>query len=89
MKFEWDESKARANKAKHRVEFEIVHRFEFGTALIEFDDDLNYGEDRWRAIGFAGPTVHTVIFTERNDIYRIISVRKATREEEKRHAVSF
>ena len=38
-------------------------------------------EDRWNAIGFAG-SVLFVVYTERkDDVIRIISVRKATKEE--------
>lgn len=82
MKFEWDDRKARANLAKHGVSF--------GTASKAFDDpamietyQIEDGEERWKAIGMADNTLLVVVYTERGAKRRIISARKATRNEQK------
>jgi uncharacterized DUF497 family protein len=85
MRFEWDEKKARTNRIKHRVDFELVVRFEFRSALIELDDDLDYGEERWSAIGWIGLGLFTLVYVERSDAIRVISLRKATNDEKRRY----
>lgn len=83
MQFEWDENKARSNKTKHGVGFESAQQFDFDTALYVVDNAVAYGEDRWQAIGLIGFQLHMLIFTERRDRIRIISLRKATYAEMK------
>ena len=51
-------------------------------ALIELNEREDYGEERWKGIGFLRKGVVVVIFTERhNDTIRIISARKADKNE--------
>jgi hypothetical protein len=86
MRFEWDENKDRANRAKHGVGFE--------TAKLVFDDPLHIslqdrfedGEERWRTLGLAGVVVllvvaHTYRDSDAGEVLRIISARKATKRE--------
>lgn len=83
MKFEWDENKARANKAKHGVGFEAARNFDFDNALYRIDDIISHGEERWKAIGMIHGQLHVLIFTEREDRIRVISLRKADRQDQK------
>lgn len=86
MKFEWHERKAKLNRAKHGVEFGIVQSFEFDSATYILDDTADYSEDRWIAIGLIGFGMYTLVFTDRgDDVIRVISLRKATKEEIKLH----
>ncbi|MEQ8403291.1 MAG: BrnT family toxin [Roseitalea porphyridii] len=80
--FEWDADKARRNRAKHRVDFTEIERFDFGTC-IEFDvtEMAQDGEERVMAIGFIGVHLHVLIYTERGETMRLISLRRATPEE--------
>ena len=84
-RFEWDDDKARLNLRKHGVDFEDACRaIDDPNALIEADDEPD--EERWQTIGLAADQVLFVIWTERHgNIIRIISARKATREEENRY----
>lgn len=84
MDFEWDPRKAKANKAKHGVDFELAKDvFRDPTCLISLDDS-GEDEERWRIIGLAGGKVFLVVFTERNDdVIRIISAREANKREER------
>ena len=43
-------------------------------------------EARWNAIGFIGLVLHFVVYTERGERIRIISLRKADRKEMRKYA---
>lgn len=80
MTFEWDENKNRSNKQKHGITFETAARVFLDPNLIVVSDP-ELSEERWDAIGFVGSLLF-VVYTERdNDKIRIISARKATKEE--------
>lgn len=81
MRFEWDAEKARRNKAKHGESFEMVRLFDFDNAKIVEDDELDYGEERLVAIGLIRDRIYIVVFVERGDVVRVISLRKADRNE--------
>jgi len=77
LKFEWDEEKAAINLKKHKVAFEdAVYVFQDENRIEFFDVEHSDVEDRYVAIGMVG-TVLYVVFTERKDVTRIISARKA------------
>jgi uncharacterized DUF497 family protein len=83
MPFEWDETKAAENYAKHGVSFETATEvFRDPFAVERLDDREHYGEDRFILIGIAEGVVLTVVYTERNSRIRIISARQATRHEQ-------
>lgn len=50
--------------------------------LDEIDRRFNYGEDRFNFTGMAGGALLTGTYTDRNGRFRIISARKATRNEQ-------
>ena len=77
--YEWDAGKRQANLAKHGVDFADMDAFEWDTAALDMDE--SHAESRWVAIGFIGAVLYFVVFTERADNIRIISLRKATRRE--------
>lgn len=81
MIFEWDDSKAEANLAKHQVAFEVVVEFEFETALVRVDGRRDYGEPRSIGYGFVGDRLHVLVFTTRSKTLRVISLRKANDRE--------
>jgi len=81
MEYEWDDSKCKANIAKHGVDFLSAEEFDWSTAIEVIDDRLDYGENRWIALGFIGNCLHVMIYTDRIDTIRVISLRKAKRHE--------
>jgi uncharacterized DUF497 family protein len=86
MDFEWDSTKARANKAKHRVTFEEAITVFFDPARILDIDETDQDDERWWTIGLAGSRLLFVVYTERdNDVIRIISARKASKREERNY----
>ena len=86
MPYEWDEAKRRGNIAKHGIDFAESARFQWGTAIIEMDD--RHSEPRFRAFGYIGSRLHTVVYTERGGNTRIISIRKANPKEMQRYAAA-
>ncbi len=77
LKFEWDDEKAAINLKKHKVAFEdAVYVFQDENRIEFYDAEHSDNEDRYVAIGLVG-TVLFVVFTERKDVTRIISARKA------------
>lgn len=85
MQFEWDEAKNLENIRKHKIDFADVPAMFEGEMLVELDDRFEYGEERWVGIGFLGPGVAVVVWTEQKDNrIRIISARRANRYERKR-----
>lgn len=85
MQFEWDEAKNLENIRKRQIDFADVPEMFESAMLIELDDRIDYGEDRWVGIGFLQNGIAVVVWTERQgDVIRIISTRKANRYERKR-----
>lgn len=83
--FEWDDAKAAANLAKHKVSFEQA-RDAFGDMFaVEYEDDrADYGEDRTVLIGMVGNRLLAVVYTLRGENIRIITAREAE-PHERRH----
>lgn len=83
MNYEWDNAKQRANIEKHGIAFIRMEDFEWETAVMI--PSSRSGELRWAAIGDIGDRLHHVVFTERGDRRRIISLRKANLRERNRY----
>jgi uncharacterized DUF497 family protein len=79
--FEWDQAKAIGNLAKHRVSFEAA-RGVFRDVFALERHDLASREVRYIITGMANGVILTVIYTKRGERIRIISARKATRNEQ-------
>jgi len=85
MEFEWDENKCAANLEKHGIEFEIVRDFDWQTAQMVEDMRFDYGERRFWALGLIDDRPHVIVFTRRDTVVRVITLRKANRGEVKHY----
>jgi hypothetical protein len=81
MRFEWDEAKNRSNIQKHGIDFNDAQDLFKHPLLSLLDNRENYGEERWIGIGWLQHIIAVVVYTERDDVIRLISVRKATKNE--------
>ena len=82
MDFEWDQAKAESNLRKHGISFSAATRvFDDAWAIERPDARNDYGEDRFILIGEASGEVLVVVFTERVEGLRIISARRASKNE--------
>lgn len=83
MTYTWDEEKNRANIRKHGIDFLDVPAM-FQHPMVTFLDQRDYDEVRWIGIGILKTLLAVVVFTEpKPNTIRIISARKATRNEER------
>jgi uncharacterized DUF497 family protein len=81
--FEWHAGKARSNYNKHGVHFETAKRAFADPLMVEvLDDSEDYGEERFLVIGMAGGELLSVVYTPRQERFRLISARRASRDEQ-------
>ena len=80
---EWDDRKAAINKKKHGVSFELAAKVFLDEFLIDdYDENHSDDEDRIKVIGMVAKVL-AVIYTERQDRYRLISARLANKRDVK------
>ncbi|MDP9349554.1 MAG: BrnT family toxin [Gemmatimonadota bacterium] len=77
--FEWDPAKSEANLIKHGIDFAGAARVFDGPVLEERSDRGD--EERRKAVGLLAGREITVIYTLREGRCRIISARRARRNE--------
>jgi uncharacterized DUF497 family protein len=82
MRFEWDEIKRLANIRKHEIDFVELEAVFAGETLTLVDARFDYGEDRFLTIGMLREKGVAISHTETDEVIRIISARKALRDEE-------
>jgi uncharacterized DUF497 family protein len=87
LTFEWDERKAASNLRKHGIPFEEAQSvFYDPRSLTIHHPDYSKTESRFIDIGTSNENrVLVVVYTERENRIRIISVRKATNTERKEY----
>ena len=87
MQFEWDGSKAESNLRKHRVSFDEAVTVFYDPWAATFDDtDHSQGENRLITVGYsARGRLLVVCHVEHDEAVRLISARRATPRERKRH----
>jgi uncharacterized DUF497 family protein len=90
--FDWDPGKERANIRKHGISFrQAANIFRDPNQFTLYDQEHRQNEDRWITIGIDNTgvlriVIHTFEQIE-EDVWRIrmISARKANRDEEKQY----
>ena len=76
--FEWDDAKAAASFAKHKVSFETAKGvFKDPFAVEREDDREDYDEPRFTILGMVDGRLFSVVYTLRGESIRIISARGA------------
>ena len=83
VSFEWDERKNLLNFGKHGIDFDDASEIFYGPIIFRQSDRNN--EERWIAIGSLEDRLITVVFTRRKDVIRIISARRARKNEEREY----
>jgi len=82
MRFEWDDEKRIENLGKHGLDFiDAQLIFENETVTVS-DDRFDYGENRFYTLGLLRGIVVVLSHTESDEILRVISFRKAGKDEE-------
>ena len=86
MKIEFDPEKNRVNIDKHQIPLTEAHRVEWDTLWFKEDVRRDYNETRMIGYAYIGLRLHCVIYTDRGEVRRIISLRKANKRELKSYA---
>ena len=88
MEFTWNPAKAVANLRKHGIDFGGATKiFDDPSAIVTVDPRDYAGELRYRVIGEVEGRILCVAFTIRNERYRIISARRASRRDRTTYSV--
>jgi len=82
--FEWDQAKRRANLAKHLIDFADAIRIFDGPTFEKAQ--RRHNEDRMLAVGMLEDIEIVVVYVRRTGRRRIISARKAHRDERQEYA---
>jgi len=82
MRCEWDESKRQSNIQKHGIDFIGIERVFAGYTITILDDRFDYCESRFITLGLLSSRVVVITHAKTGEVIRIISVRKATKNEE-------
>jgi uncharacterized protein len=67
------------------LSFERTAEFDFETAQFTIDNRRDYGETRYRVLGFLDHPLHALVFVETIGGIRVISFRKANKREVKQY----
>lgn len=79
--FTWDETKRKSNLAKHGIDFRDAAAIFDGPLVTVEDTREDYGEPRYVALGVLKGVVVSLVYVEREEQVRLISIRKALKNE--------
>jgi len=82
MKFTWHEGKRQGNIRKHGLDFVQAHKVFAGATFTFEDNRFDYGEQRFVTIGLLYGVV-VIVHTETTEEIRVISMRRASKHEQK------
>ncbi len=86
IKFTWDENKNQINKDKHKLSFEEAKAVFYDMEAIVFDDpEHSQEEERFLILEFSEKARLCIVshcYRENDEVIRIISARRATKNEE-------
>ena len=85
MEIEWDNNKAASNLIKHKIDFEDAKNIFLDPNRLEREDKRHYDETRIQVIGIVNQVVLFVVYTKRNGKNRIISARRANKNEQRQY----
>ena len=85
MRFEWDEAKRRSNLRRHGFDFVAIEKILSGATVTFLDERFDYGETRLLTLGLFKQQVVAITHTETDDVIRVISIRKASKNEEENY----
>lgn len=82
----YDAAKNNANLRKHGVPLSAAVAMDWDDALSWPDERKNYGEARMCALASIDDRLYYVVYVDRGETRRVISLRKANSRELARHA---
>ena len=85
MLFEYDVAKSQHNTDKHGIDFETAQELWLDEYALVVPANTIGEEQRYALIARLKQKCYVSIFTLRDDVYRIISVRRCRKNEEKNY----
>ena len=82
MRYTWHELKRQRNLNTRGLDFTEAEKVFTGPTFTFEDDREDYGEQRWVTLGLLGDGVMVIVHTETEEEIRIISMRKANKNEQ-------
>lgn len=82
--FEWDDAKAASNFRKHDVSLETAREAFDDSGWVEVDD-FDPDDQRYMRLCQREVRVYAIISTERDERIRLISAKRASRNEQRRY----
>lgn len=73
MDISYDPAKDRANRRRHGISLAQAARINWSAVLERLDEREDYGEDRFKALGFIEDLLYFVVCGDRHNTRRIIS----------------
>ena len=89
MEVVFDPEKNAANIVKHGISLDRAQDFDVDAAFFDWDDSQDYGEVRYNAISWIAARLYTLTFTLDGVAIRAVSLRKATKQEQKLYAEAY
>lgn len=89
MQIQFDDSKDAENLRRHGVSLAYAAHLCWDVAIVWIDDRFDYDELRMRALVPADSVLYYVAFVDRDDLRRIISLRRASRKEVNSYVKNF
>ena len=82
VEFDWDEEKNRTNQLKHGWDFGFAAKVFLDPMAFDVEDrSVDYGEPRFKITGYVESILVTVVYTERDDVIRLISAYRPSPQE--------
>lgn len=81
MEIEFDDDKRALTLAHRGLDFRTAPQLFAGTSVTLLDDRRDYGEQRWLTYGWMAGRVVAMVWTQRGERRRIISMRHCHEEE--------
>ena len=85
MQLTWDEWKRAKTLEERGLDFARVQEIFTGQHVTITDDREDYGESRFFSVGFISERMCIAVWTQRGDVRRIISLRKANEREQAKY----
>lgn len=89
MQFEWDAAKSAINAEARGLPFDVAMALFDGPTLEIQDRRRDYGERRIRAIGSVSGRILVCVYTDRDMVRRIISLRAANGRERNAYRATY
>jgi uncharacterized DUF497 family protein len=81
MRIIFSSGKSDGNLRKHGVPLSLAEAIDWSSVWCAIDDRRDYGEVREIGFAFIHGRLHCVVFTQRGNLFHVISLRKANNRE--------